>query len=284
MFRRERPPFVSTTGRPTKYTLQSVRLDNNILCLLQTSSALTAFATRGTYVRYLRARNWNIKKATSMLKDSLQWRLEMKPHELCWENICHEGKRGKLFMLEKPDKEGRPVVLMRPRNEEAYSGDSEERIKWLVYTLEQASRHADKHSPDGKMTWLIDFVGNTRKNSPPISVSLRTLHILQYHYPERLGRAVSYKPPLIFEITWKAVSPFIDPVTYKKLVFLRHKTPEDAYTAMEEHFDMDHIDETLGGKIALESLWSFELYGEKMKMMDEEHRRLISMSGQAARP
>lgn len=80
-------------------------------------------------------------------------------------------------------------------------------------------------APDGKMAWLVDFVGYTRANSPPIKVSLQTMHILQNHYPERLGRAVSFQPPFIFEITWKAVSPFIDPVTKKKLVFINSKEP-----------------------------------------------------------
>jgi polyribonucleotide 5'-hydroxyl-kinase len=182
-----------------------------------------------------------------------------------------------MFILDHPDKEGRPVVLMRPRNEDVFTGDPEERIKWLVYTLEQASRRADQTSPDGKMTWLIDFVGNTRKNSPPISVSMRTLYILQHHYPERLGRAVSFQPPMIFQITWKAVSPFVDPVTYKKLVFLRHKQEEEAHKALGEHFYMEHIDDTLGGGMPLEDLWDFEEYGEKMKAADQEFRDVLKI-------
>ncbi len=32
---------------------------------------------------------------------------------------------------------------------------------------------------DGKMTWLIDFVGYNRANSPPLKVSLQVLSILQ---------------------------------------------------------------------------------------------------------
>lgn len=58
---------------------------------------------------------------------------------------------------------------------------------------------ADATAADGKMAWLVDFVGYSRKNSPPIRVALQTLHILQDHYPERLGRAVSFQPPFFFE-------------------------------------------------------------------------------------
>lgn len=95
-------------------------------------------------MRYLRARSWNVHKATKMLLESLKWRASYKPEELTFDNTRQEAERGKLFILSKPDLEGRPVVMMRPRNEEKYTGDSEERIKWLVYTLEQASRLADE--------------------------------------------------------------------------------------------------------------------------------------------
>lgn len=75
-------------------------------------------------------------------------------------------------------------------------------------------------APDGKMTWLIDYVGYNRRNQPPFKVSMQTLSIVQNHYPERLGRAVNFQPPFLFEIFWKAIRPFVDPVTRDKLVFL----------------------------------------------------------------
>jgi len=78
-------------------------------------------------------------------------------------------------------------------------------------------------APDGKMAWLLDFVGYNRKNQPPWRVSLATLSIVQNHYPERLGKAVNFKPPMLFEIFWRAIKPFVDPVTRDKLVFLSGK-------------------------------------------------------------
>ena len=58
----------------------------------------------------------------------------------------------------------------------------------------------------GKMTWLIDFEGYSYRNAPPISMAMKALNILQNHYPERLGLAVCYHPPRLFQLTWR-VSP-----------------------------------------------------------------------------
>lgn len=235
--------------------------------LVVESAAHRAFCTRGTYIRFLRARHWTVAKATKMLRETLRWRTEYQPQLLSWPTIKHEGARGKLFILDHPDTEGRPVVLMRPRLEAAYSGDSDERVKWLVYTLEQASRMADASAPDGKMCWLVDFVGYNSKNSPPLKISLQVLSILQNHFPERLGRAVSYQPPLLFNIAWKAISPFVDPLTRDKLVFLSPKSPPDD---LAKHFDPAHLDDTIGGSIPIAELWKFEAYGQHMEVLDAQ--------------
>ncbi|KAL4855262.1 Phosphatidylinositol transfer protein 3 [Chlorella vulgaris] len=244
-----------------------IKLKEAVASTAAGSAAHAAFLTRGTYIRYLRARSWKVDKAAKMLLETLKWRGEYKPQELKWDNIKHEGARGKLFILEHADKAGRPVVIMRPRLEAVYSGNGDERVKWLVYTLEQAARLADEWSPDGKMTWLIDFVGYNSKNSPPFKISLQVLSILQNHFPERLGCAVSYKPPMLFNILWRAVSPFVDPNTRDKLVFLSPSTsPEE----LEKHFDPQHIDDSLGGAIPIEQLWSFEGYGQRMQELDAQ--------------
>lgn len=200
-----------------------------------------------------------------MLQETLAWRESYQPETLCAEELAREGSKGRMYILEKPDTQGRPVVIMRPR-EDPHPNDNDTRLKWLVYTLEAASRLADE-TDDGKMTWLIDYAGYTRKASPPLKVSLATLHILQNHYPERLGRAVCFHPPAIFDLLWRAVWPFIDPVTYRKVVFINKKSPPGA---MGEYFDLEGLDDSMGGRVPVDTMFDWEQYSCRMLQQYEQ--------------
>lgn len=48
------------------------------------SGKLELFCSDASIARYLRARNWNVKKAVKMLKATLKWRSEYKPDEIRW--------------------------------------------------------------------------------------------------------------------------------------------------------------------------------------------------------
>ena len=117
-------------------------------------------------------------------------------------------------------------------------------IRFLIYDLEMASRIADR-SGVGKMTWVLDFTGYGLKNAVPLRVSMQGNTILMNHYPERLGCAVCYHAPALFSITWKAVSPFIDPVTKQKIQFI-DKGKKEA-EQMNSLFFMDKMESEIGG-------------------------------------
>lgn len=50
------------------------------------SGRLSIYCSDASIARHLRARNWNVKKATKMLKETLKWRAEYKPEEIRW--VC----------------------------------------------------------------------------------------------------------------------------------------------------------------------------------------------------
>lgn len=208
-------------------------------------------------------------KAAKMLRDTLVWRESYKPHLITWADIEKEALLKKVTILDAPDKGGRPIVLMLPRNEKQGS-DNDLKVKFVVYVMERASQIADASSPDGKMTWLLDFVGYSRQNQPPWRVSLSVLNMVQNHYPERLGLAVNFKPPLLFEIFWKAIRPFVDSATRDKLVFLGGKDAEDGMVQvhMGKYFDLEMLDGPLGGVLAEGGMLPTEFH-RRMQRMDK---------------
>jgi hypothetical protein len=52
----------------------------------QTSEAIKGFLSDDSLSRFLRARNWNVPKASKMLKAAVKWRLVFKPETICW--VC----------------------------------------------------------------------------------------------------------------------------------------------------------------------------------------------------
>jgi hypothetical protein len=50
----------------------------------QLSGKSALYCSDASIARYLIARNWDVRKATKMLKKTLKWRLEYKPDEIRW--------------------------------------------------------------------------------------------------------------------------------------------------------------------------------------------------------
>ncbi|KAL3148387.1 hypothetical protein ABBQ38_013843 [Trebouxia sp. C0009 RCD-2024] len=232
---------------------------------LEANPPLKSWCTQSTLARFLQARDWNASQAEQKLRGTLEWRRTYRPDAITWADIEPEAVTGKQFRLPVKDKEGRAVLLMRPRNENTKG--AERQLKYLVYNLEAACRAADEAGV-GKMTWLIDFEGYSYRNAPPVTLALKTLNILQGHYPERLGLSVCYHPPRLFQITWKATKPFIDPVTHKKIVFIDHQDT----TSMPQHFHMESIEQCMGGSLTSEQAFNLQSY--KAEMEAEDARRL----------
>uniref|UniRef100_A0A1D1YHF0 Random slug protein 5 n=1 Tax=Anthurium amnicola TaxID=1678845 RepID=A0A1D1YHF0_9ARAE len=75
---------------------------------------LLLYCSEASIARYLVARNWNVKKATKMLKETLKWRLEYKPEEIRWEDVAKEAETGKIYRSNYVDRYGRTILVMRP--------------------------------------------------------------------------------------------------------------------------------------------------------------------------
>uniref|UniRef100_A0A5B7A2S0 Putative random slug protein 5-like n=1 Tax=Davidia involucrata TaxID=16924 RepID=A0A5B7A2S0_DAVIN len=219
-------------------------------------------------LRYLTARNWNTKKASKMLKETLKWRLEYKPEKIRWEDIAREAETGKIYRTDYCDKHGRTVLIMRPGFQNTSSIDGQ--IRHLVYCMENAIM--DLKPDQEQMVWLIDFQG-WNMSSISMKVTRETAHVLQDRYPERLGLAILYNPPKVFESFWLLVKPFLEPKTYKKVKFVYSDNPQ-SQKIMEELFDMDKLESAFGGRNS--NGFNYEAYAARMMEADKRMSDFIN--------
>lgn len=53
-----------------------------------------------------------------MLLETIKWRRSYRPEDITFDTIENEAKWGKLYLMDGTfDKDGRPIVIIKPRNE-----------------------------------------------------------------------------------------------------------------------------------------------------------------------
>lgn len=82
---------------------------------------------------------------------------------------------------------------------------------------------------------------------PPLALQIECLRIVQAHYPERMGLAVVCHPPTVFWLIWRAIQPFLDPVTKAKVVFCTSNA--DVRKVVSQHVSPASLYTTLGGDL-----------------------------------
>ena len=205
--------------------------------------------------RYLRARKMVVADAREMLEDTLKWRADFGVRNMHTKGymkvIETETFSGKTY-VHGFNRDGHVLLYMRPRRENSNEYDGN--LKHVVYNLERcvaSMKKADKASSEGKLILLIDFAGYSTFNAPPMKTSRETLSIIQNHFPERLKKAFIIRAPWIFSAFWSMISPFIDPITSKKIQFVKGN-PEDIAKILTDpeagNIDPEVLECDLGGK------------------------------------
>ena len=200
-----------------------------------------------TYIRYLRARNWNTEKALKMLNATIAWRHDFGLQYLHtdWKKtIEYENATGKLY-CRGFDRKGHAILYLKPAYEN--SKNHEGNLKHLVYNLERAIAIMEATTGQTKVVLLIDYDGFAMTKSPPISTSKAVLHILQDHYPERLHRAFVVRPLYLFYGLFQVLSPFMDAVTRSKIVMLTNAQLSAKDNQMLSDISCDQLEFAISG-------------------------------------
>ncbi|CDP18989.1 unnamed protein product [Coffea canephora] len=193
--------------------------------------------------RFLRARDLDMDKASTLFLKYLSWRKEFVPNgSISPSEIPNELAHEKLFM-QGHDKLGRPVVVVfggrhKPKNLEEFK-------RFVTFSLDKIC--ARMPSGQEKFVCIADLEGWGYTNSD-VRGYLAALSILQDCYPERLGKLFIVHVPYIFMTAWKVVYPFIDSKTKKKIVFVEDKK---LGSTLQRDIDESQLPETYGGKLPL---------------------------------
>lgn len=203
-----------------------------------------AFLTRECFLRYLRATKWHTQDCINRIEATVGWRNDFgvdPESNLSADVVSVENETGKQVILGF-DNDSRPCLYLKTGRQN--TKPSHTQVQHLVYMLERSIDIMP--SGQDQLALLIDFkaskIGKVNK-LPSLSMGREVLHILQTHYPERLGRALLTNIPWLAATFLKLIHPFIDPLTREKLVF---SEPFPNYIASNQ------LDKEVGGDLEFE--------------------------------
>ncbi|KAG6329320.1 hypothetical protein ID866_9768 [Astraeus odoratus] len=121
-----------------------------------------------TIPRYMRAAKWKMHDAQKRIKGTMEWRREFKPDLIPPDEVKIESETGKII-LNGYDKDGRPIIYMRPGRENTET--SPRQLRHLVWWLERAK----DMMPPGQETLVIfvDYKTATLRTNPSVSVAAK---------------------------------------------------------------------------------------------------------------
>lgn len=227
-----------------------------------------AWLTKECFLRYLRATKWKEEAAIKRIEDTIVWRrtfgvMDIPGHtdqakKLTAELVEAENTTGKNLVLGY-DNDNRPCLYLR--NGYQNTSASIKQVQHLVFMLERVIQFM----PPGQDTLalLIDFKAapasmKLSSKFPSLSISKQVLHILQNHYPERLGKGLFTNIPWIGYTFFKLVGPFIDPYTRLKTIY---DQPFENFVPKEQ------LDKEFNGLVDFEYI--HDVYWKEMNMLAE---------------
>lgn len=196
-----------------------------------------------TLRRWLRANSWIIDKAEGKLRKHAEWRRTFVPNGRIDESeVAAEIATDKVF-VQGADVDGRPCMYILAAKHVVAERDVEECKRFVCYALDRCIEQIDPaKNPSGTISIIFDLRGMGMANCD-VAITRAVFDTLANHYPERMGVLWMYDAPYIFWGLWTVVSPFIDVVTSKKIIFLYAADPKQ----MVDSFEPEELPLDVGG-------------------------------------
>ncbi|KAG6781339.1 hypothetical protein POTOM_014236 [Populus tomentosa] len=191
--------------------------------------------------RFLRARELDIEKASTLFQKYLSWRRSFIPNGfIAPSEIPNELAQNKFFM-QGADKQNRPVVVVFGAKHKPYKGSFEEFKRFVVYTLERIC--AIMPAGEEKFVSIADLEGWGYSNSD-IRGYLAALSILQ-NFGFRLQAMY---------VGWQSLSVYClpesisFPLNFLQIIFVENKKLK---STLLEDIDESQLPDVYGGKLSL---------------------------------
>ncbi|CAK8579064.1 unnamed protein product [Lathyrus sativus] len=179
-------------------------------------------------LKFLCARDFKVKEAFTMIKNTIRWRKEFGIEELLDEKLGDELE--KAVYMHGFDKENHPVcynIYGEFQNKELYKktfSDEEKRqnfLRWRIRFLEKSIRNLDFKNGDA---CTIVHVNDLKDSPGPGKWELRqatkqALQLFQDNYPEFVAKQVFINVPWWYLAVNRMISPFLTQRTKSKFVF-----------------------------------------------------------------
>ncbi|KIJ54820.1 hypothetical protein M422DRAFT_24710 [Sphaerobolus stellatus SS14] len=216
-----------------------------------------------TLLRFLKARDFDIKNAKSMLEKCQHWRktVEGVGLDTLYDEIdpFDYPERDTVFKywplwFHKTDKEGRPINIQlfgqmnatalfkevpRDRQWKAFCTNCEVMTREILPACSKA-----RGERVGDAYCIIDLKGFGLSQFWSIKGLVRdSFKISQDYYPETMGHVTVINAPATFAIIWNAIKPWLAPATVKKIDI----QGSDYQAALLRDIDADNLPSFLGG-------------------------------------
>ena len=195
-------------------------------------------------LRYCRARDFNLHKTFTMIKEDVAWRepfegyVFIRSRDFGSAYVMHE--EGALRLAGKT-KDGRLLLMSQVRFFWPKLVTDPIQIVYLfVFYVDRIVKEAEEIGQE-TFVIIIDLEGFTMANFS-LSLIKIGLSCLQEHYPERLGRAYVVNAPFIFTAAWRVIEPLLDARTRAKVAILGSNME-----AIKEDVDPSVLEQPYGG-------------------------------------
>lgn len=195
-------------------------------------------------LRFLRARDFNVKKTFDMLVNDLEWRRAFEGvtfRQSDFPQLFKFANTGALYRAGY-DVEGRPVIVTNlarlfPRE---ITDLSEIPRFWVAY-VHFLNSECDKAGVTD-YTAIADLAGFSPSKNFSLAMTKILIDILQNFYPERLAYALVLHTPMAFRMLWNMIAPFLEERTKAKVHILGN-----SMDLLQKYIPKDQLELCFGG-------------------------------------